>query len=201
MTKIEKAVGESPKEALRRAAALLFTRDGFAATSVRAIAKEAGVDPTLVIRHFGSKEGLFLEAANFESAFVASFDGPTETLGQRLVQQIIGADDRALGVFSALIRASDSPDIQTRLRQATDTVFVQPLLQRMTGPDAELRAHLVAAQISGLLTGLRVTIDPIFRATDPVVIATIYGQALQALINAQESRNGDRLRVESAEHE
>jgi AcrR family transcriptional regulator len=43
---------------IRDAAIALFGRDGFAATSVRAIAESAGVSAALVIHHFGSKEGL-----------------------------------------------------------------------------------------------------------------------------------------------
>lgn len=43
---------------IRDAAVLLFGRDGYAATSVRAIAETAGVSAGLVIHHFGSKEAL-----------------------------------------------------------------------------------------------------------------------------------------------
>src|SRR5690554_5632572 len=43
---------------IRDAAVLLFGRDGYAHTSVRAIAAEAGVSPALVIHHFGSKDAL-----------------------------------------------------------------------------------------------------------------------------------------------
>ncbi|MEE8374993.1 MAG: TetR/AcrR family transcriptional regulator [Acidimicrobiia bacterium] len=35
-----------------------FPKDGFVGTTVRAIAKDAGVSPALVLHHFGSKEGL-----------------------------------------------------------------------------------------------------------------------------------------------
>ena len=35
-----------------------FARDGIASTSLRAIAKEAGVSPALVVHHFGSREKL-----------------------------------------------------------------------------------------------------------------------------------------------
>lgn len=35
-----------------------FPKDGFAGTTVRAIAAAAGVSPALVLHHFGSKEGL-----------------------------------------------------------------------------------------------------------------------------------------------
>ncbi|MFP5333580.1 MAG: TetR/AcrR family transcriptional regulator [Acidimicrobiia bacterium] len=43
---------------IREAAMVRFPRDGFEATTVRAIAEDADVSPALVIHHFGSKEGL-----------------------------------------------------------------------------------------------------------------------------------------------
>lgn len=43
---------------IRDTAILLFGRDGYEATSVRAIAKEAGVSAGLVIHHFSSKDRL-----------------------------------------------------------------------------------------------------------------------------------------------
>jgi AcrR family transcriptional regulator len=43
---------------IRDAALARFPRDGFAATTMRAIAEEAGVSPGLVVHHFGSKDGL-----------------------------------------------------------------------------------------------------------------------------------------------
>ncbi len=43
---------------IRDAAILRFGQDGFEAASIRAIAKDAGVSPALVIHHFGSKAGL-----------------------------------------------------------------------------------------------------------------------------------------------
>ncbi len=43
---------------IRDGAIRLFGRRGFAATTVRAIAEEAGSSPALVLHHFGSKEGL-----------------------------------------------------------------------------------------------------------------------------------------------
>jgi AcrR family transcriptional regulator len=43
---------------IRDASVELFGRDGYANTSVRAIAQHAGVSAALIIHHFGSKEGL-----------------------------------------------------------------------------------------------------------------------------------------------
>lgn len=49
-------------DAIRGAAVRLFSDQGFTGTSVRDIAALAGVDAALVIRHFRSKEALFLDA-------------------------------------------------------------------------------------------------------------------------------------------
>jgi AcrR family transcriptional regulator len=43
---------------IRDAALARFPIDGFGATTIRAIASDAGVSPALVVHHFGSKEGL-----------------------------------------------------------------------------------------------------------------------------------------------
>jgi AcrR family transcriptional regulator len=43
---------------IRDTALDLFARQGVAATSLRAVAKEAGVSPALVVHHFGGKDGL-----------------------------------------------------------------------------------------------------------------------------------------------
>ncbi|MDQ0709783.1 AcrR family transcriptional regulator [Arthrobacter woluwensis] len=46
------------KARIRDTAIRLYARDGFAKTSLRAIATEAGVSPGLLIHHFGSAAGL-----------------------------------------------------------------------------------------------------------------------------------------------
>jgi TetR/AcrR family transcriptional regulator, regulator of cefoperazone and chloramphenicol sensitivity len=46
------------KARIRDAAMQLFGADGVAASSLRAVARAAGVSPGLVVHHFGSKQGL-----------------------------------------------------------------------------------------------------------------------------------------------
>jgi TetR/AcrR family transcriptional regulator, regulator of cefoperazone and chloramphenicol sensitivity len=55
---------------IRETAMELFARHGVAATSLRAVARAAGVSPALVVHHFGSKQGL-CEAV--DEAVVARF--------------------------------------------------------------------------------------------------------------------------------
>jgi TetR/AcrR family transcriptional regulator, regulator of cefoperazone and chloramphenicol sensitivity len=46
------------KARIREAALALFAAQGVATTSLRSVAKEAGVSPGLIVHHFGSKDGL-----------------------------------------------------------------------------------------------------------------------------------------------
>ena len=47
-------------DVLLRSARRTFAKRGFAASSVREIARDAGVDPALISHHFGSKEALWI---------------------------------------------------------------------------------------------------------------------------------------------
>jgi TetR/AcrR family transcriptional regulator, mexJK operon transcriptional repressor len=51
---------ELKQDAIVEAALTLFVRDGFARTSVDAIAEEAGVSKRTIYNHYGDKENLFL---------------------------------------------------------------------------------------------------------------------------------------------
>lgn len=170
------------KDAIRAAAERLFPVGGYAGTSVRDIAAEAGVDPALVIRHFGSKESLFLEAMQVELDAQPLLSGPIETLGERFIDFVLTPDEQVRGVFLALLRASDSDGVAPRLREVHDTAFVAPLLSRLEGPDAELRARLAAALVGGLLYSLWVVGDEQLLLADHRELVRRYGALLQSLL-------------------
>lgn len=157
---------------------------GYAATSVRAVATAVGVDPALVIRHFGSKEQLFLETVDVEGPFAPALDGPLEGLGERLVALVL--DERLSSVlrtpYRAMIRATDSAAVREQLVTAMETTLAAPLAARLAGPDATLRAHLVAAQVGGLLEALVILEDPVVVGADPAAVARYYGAAVSTLL-------------------
>jgi len=161
-----------------------FMAHGYAATSVRGVAGAAGVDPALVIRHFGSKEQLFLETVDVEGPFAPALAGPLSGMGERLVALVL--DDRLSGVlrtpYRAMIRATDSAAVRERLVAAMEAVLARPLAERLTGPDVALRAHLVAAQVGGLLEALVILEDPAVLGADPAAVVRHYGAALSTLL-------------------
>jgi AcrR family transcriptional regulator len=174
--------GAESRARIARAAQEFFMKNGFLETSVREIAREAGVDAALVIRYFGSKEQLFLETIAMAGYLDVAVEGPLEGMGERLVWLILEGE-RGLIHFSALMRASDKEGVREYLAAAVELQLVRPLAPRLTAPDAELRAHLVAAQIIGLLAMLGILHDESLIHSDAEHLAALYGKAIQVLID------------------
>ena len=59
----------------------LFAARGFGSTSVRAIAADAGVDPSLVHHYFGTKDDLFLAALEIPVDPGSACSGPSSACG------------------------------------------------------------------------------------------------------------------------
>jgi AcrR family transcriptional regulator len=177
------AKGERSKDAIRAAAASLFAERGYSNTPVRDIAALAGVDPALVIRYFGSKEKLFIETMQRESGDMLHMNGPTQTLGERLVRGILVAGPQSRSTFLALVRASDTGNVGSVMRLSHEEGFVTPLLRHLGGPNAEVRARLVAAMIGGLMYSLWIAQDEKLSALSTDQLVAAYAPALQSLID------------------
>ena len=82
------------REAITRAAREQFSELGYDRTTIRGVAREAGVDAALVIRFYGSKDALFREVMALPPAAAEALeriaDGPRETVGRRLAELIVG---------------------------------------------------------------------------------------------------------------
>lgn len=141
------------RQAILDAARRCFAHDAYEQVGVREIAAIAGIDPSLVNRYFGSKEGLFAEAITARFDLSDLFVGDRDTLGERLVrfvlkQKVAGQDHDPL---LALLRSSASDVTGHFFREALIEGFVQPLAARLEGPDARNRAELIGAILLGLL--------------------------------------------------
>jgi AcrR family transcriptional regulator len=173
----------STREVVFEAARRLFLRDGFAATTVRAIAAEAEVNPALVIRYHGSKEALFLASMAPTSGFPPVLEGSLDSLGEALVAFVIdNAGTPASDTYRALIMVADRPEVRERILGAVRDLVGGGLGDRLPGADRQLRARLLAAQVTGLMLSYWVLDDPILAATDRAAVIALSGRALQALI-------------------
>lgn len=171
------------RERIRDAAGRLFRAQGYANTSVREIAAAAAADPSLVIRHFRSKEMLFLDSMNVDVDASPLTTVPLERFGRSFVAFLLCSDEGIRSVFLAFVRGSSEPTIADRLRETHERLFIAPLRTRLCGPDADERARLAAALVGGLLYALWVVGDEMLLAADPERLADRYGALLQKLLD------------------
>jgi AcrR family transcriptional regulator len=180
--------GTTTREAIAAAARGLFEERGFTASSVRAIAAAAGVDPALVIRHFGSKEQLFVEVIGLSRDSGPALDGPLETLGRRLAAHVLDpareSDRRA---YATMVRASEHDAVRECLRQTARVQFIDRLTRRLPGPDGLARAELIAAQIGGLMQAWATIGDDLLAEVGRERVVALYGAAIQALVDAPDA--------------
>lgn len=138
------------------AARKAFADKGFSATSIRAVAREAGVDAALVHHYFDSKDELFIEAMAIpvDPRQVAAdiLDGPREEIGRRIATVFLGiwespeGQQRMTAIFRSVVT---SDEVARLMREGITQMIIQPISRALDVPDAHLRVSLAATQLIG----------------------------------------------------
>ncbi|MBN2177419.1 MAG: TetR family transcriptional regulator [Demequinaceae bacterium] len=178
--------GADTRADILRAALTLFTESGYDRTSIRAIAHEAGVDPSLPRHYFPSKPSLFVEAMGpFEGVserIALILEGPRTDLGHRLVTMIVrlwDSPDHGPRLRTLLTSAVASPDIGEVARSILFDRLILPLSRGVSSTDVEGRATAVASQVFGLIaTRYIFQIEPLASASVEEV-ASRFGPIVQ----------------------
>src|ERR1700760_1539769 len=99
---------EASRAAILEAARAVFTERGYARGTIREIAQRAGVTHGLVMRHFGSKERLIIEALPGPRAAAGVVPGELATLPERIAEAFVRETESADGEHAAvaLIRSA-----------------------------------------------------------------------------------------------
>ena len=168
----------STREAILTAARESFLAQGYEGTTIRAVARTAGVDPALVSYYFGSKGDLFGAAVNLRvrasEEIAAAVSGDLRSAGPRLVRLSLTAwDDAADGAtFRTLLRwmATDvsAPEaIQTYATEQIAVPMAEALKQSgLPEVSARERATLAGSQLVGLaMIRYVLRLDPIASAS------------------------------------
>jgi len=182
-----------PREERRRrsevtileAARELFATDGFERTTIRGVAARAGVDPALVMQHFGSKEGLFAASTRWSTSdqtllTAEACDFPAAALAD-LLAHFEQAEDREAAV--ALMRnCLTHPAALAAMRDEVMSERKAAVAAGLEGPDAELRAGLFAACMIGLgMARYLIKLEPVASAT-PEELTRLMEPVLRALV-------------------
>ena len=147
------AKSQRTREAIENAARELVASAGFEQTTVRDIAARAAIDPSMVIRYFGSKEALFARVAEPELGLpnLSSIDPNRigETLVHHFLEQWEGDGGRS-GLPVLLRSATQSDEASDRLREIFATQVLPAIAAAGGRTGAAQRAGLVASQLLGL---------------------------------------------------
>ena len=142
---------DATRAAILDAARERFAKDGYERATIRAIAADAGIDPAMVMRYYGSKEKLFATAAEFDLRLPDVTAIPRSRLGTALVGHFL---DRWEGdeTMLALLRASVTNEAAAERMRAIFATQLGPAAAVLghTPAQARLRAGLVATQMLGL---------------------------------------------------
>ncbi|WP_432942734.1 TetR family transcriptional regulator [Kribbella sp. CA-253562] len=165
--------GPDTRGEILRAARESFAGNGFAGTSLRGVARAAGVDAALVHHYFGGKDELFVEAMALpidpRQVAATIVGGPRDELGRRIVTVFLGVWESADGQqrMKALLRSMVSSDqVAQLMRDGMTRMIIGPVSETLGVPDARLRVGLVASQLVGIaLVRYLLELDPV--ATTP----------------------------------
>ncbi|MEV6049397.1 TetR family transcriptional regulator [Streptomyces xanthochromogenes] len=139
------------KAAILDAARERFAADGYERATIRAIARDAGIDPSMVMRYYGNKEGLFAAATEIDLRLPRPDTLPADGLGAALVAHFLDRweDD---DVLTALLRVGVTNAAGAERVRAVFTGQMVPVVAGVCPDpdDAPRRAALVSSQILGM---------------------------------------------------
>lgn len=158
------------RAAILAAARARFAADGYEKATIRAIAADAGIDASMVIRYYGSKAELFEASAAIDLALreaVAPQAGPEQVAEDYAHAFMSRWEGGANEVEQLLIRtALTHKEAVGQVQRIFDEQIKPPILAALADdPDAELRAALVMTQTLGLaICRYLLGLDPIASA-------------------------------------
>jgi len=179
----------STREEILAAARQLFAERGYQATTMRAIAAQAGVNAALVHHYYGSKEQLLVAAMNLplnpaDVIRELRDAGPREELGERLVRFFVRTwrDPQTGQPLQGLLRASASSEAgAATLRQFVENVMLTRLASLLDVPRLRLAAGF--AQLLGFaLGGLVIGIEPLASASEDELVA-VFAPSIQRYLD------------------
>lgn len=133
----------------------MLARVGYEATTIRAVAAKAGIDPSMVMRYYGSKEGLFAAAVDVDLQLPRATELPRDRVGELLARHVICRWEGELSdeFITLLLRSAGTNKTAAeqfrRIFQRQLLKFVRELTGG-GGSETRRRAAMVSTQVLGL---------------------------------------------------
>jgi len=140
------------RQAILEAARSAFAAHGYDRTTVRAVARAAGVDASMVMRYFGSKAELFTVTTTADMRALDLAAVPVPDRGEALVRYLMARWEDAAGqeALMVLLRtAATSEEVAAQLQTVLRQQITAPLAAVGVG-ESEERSAFIQTQILGL---------------------------------------------------
>ena len=184
-TRGRRPAGSGTREAILASASRAFAEQGYPRTTMRAIARDAGVDTRLVTHYFGSKQDLFAAAVEFTLDLPDLTGVDPDRVAEVLLPKFFAVweDDTT---FVALLRAAMTSATAADTMRKVFATQVAPVLFAVTPDNPGQRAGLMGSFIIGLATTRYVLANPfvanlshdeLIRWAAPVVRQLLVGPA------------------------
>ena len=176
------------RDNILEAARRLFGEEGYDRTTIRSIAAAAGIHPSMVMRYYGSKEGLFAAAATFNLELPDLSKVPRRDLGRTLVRHFLKRWEAKTGDLPALLRVSVTHE---QARSRLIEIFRQQVAPTIAGICGEERAAVCSALLATQTLGLALTryvlrLPPVVSLSEDVIVDRI-GATIQAYLFEDDS--------------
>lgn len=151
-----KRTSAKTRAAILRAARDGFLLHGYEKTSIRSVATAARIDPSMVMRYFGSKDGLFAAAADLDLLLPDLSKIPVRRRGTALLEHFMRRWEGDLSdeVLILLLRSAVTND---QAAQRLQSIMREQLVVAVSGvspaKEVQRRAGLIASQVLGLALG------------------------------------------------
>jgi AcrR family transcriptional regulator len=172
-----------------RAAQARFASDGYHKATIRAIAADANIDPSMVMRYYGNKATLFAAAVDIDLRLPDVSKISKSRLGETLVRHFLDRweGDPADDALLMLLRSAATDDAAAeRMRMIFRSQLV-PVVGRVVGNTAEAkrRAGLIATQMLGLALCRHILrLSPVAALSRDAVVTSI-GPAIQRYLTGR----------------
>lgn len=178
------------REAILDAARTSFGASGYSGTTIRAVARDAGVDPALVHHFFGSKDSLFAAALSLPAdpaeLVPQLLAGGPHGLGERVVRTFLAVWDATpgQGPMLALLRSAVSDETAAATLRDLLSRVIGRLVAGVGSDQPELRTSLVVSQMAGLAVARYVVrIEPL-ATSGADVLAPALGATIDRYLTA-----------------
>jgi AcrR family transcriptional regulator len=141
---------EETKAVILAAARERFGASGFQAATIRGIAADAGIDPSMVMRYYGSKDKLFAAAADFDLRFPDFTGVERGELGRSLVRHFLERWEGDEALVILLRSSATNSEAAQRMGEIFGSQLLPLVAALVPASECATRAGLIATQILGM---------------------------------------------------